>query len=246
MLRSVTPGTASRLRTVDHLETYGRHILAAIAPTLPIATCVDLGCGAGADLGIVRASHPQAQCYGVDFGDWNAETLRQSNITPLSVNIEAEPLPLADESMDLVIANQVLEHTKEVFWINHEIFRVLRVGGHLYLGVPNVLSLHNRLLGLAGVHPTSCKLLSAHVRPFSKRDTLLFYREVAGSCTALTGFYGAQFYPFPRSLARPLARLFPAAAFSIFFLIQKTGPYQGEFIAHLSRITLETNFFRGP
>lgn len=245
MLRSVTPGTSSRLRTVDHGETYGRHILAAIAPTLSISTCVDLGCGAGADLGIVQASHPQAQCYGVDFGDWNAAALRQKNITPLAVNIEAEPLPLADESMDLVIANQVLEHTKEVFWINHEIFRVLRVGGHLYLGVPNVLSLHNRLLGLAGVHPTSCKLLSAHVRPFSKDDTLLFYREVAGSCTTMAGFYGAQFYPFPRSLARPLARLFPAAAFSIFFLIQKTAPYQGEFIHHLSQITLETNFFRG-
>lgn len=136
MLRSVTPGTSSRLRTVDHGETYGRHILAAIAPTLSISTCVDLGCGAGADLGIVQASHPQAQCYGVDFGDWNAAALRQKNITPLAVNIEAEPLPLADESMDLVIANQVLEHTKEVFWINHEIFRVLRVGGISIWGCP--------------------------------------------------------------------------------------------------------------
>jgi len=62
-----------------------------------------------------------------------------AGIKPMSVNIEAEPLPLENESVELVIANQVLEHTKEIYWINHEIFRTLKVGGHLYLGVPNVL-----------------------------------------------------------------------------------------------------------
>jgi ubiquinone/menaquinone biosynthesis C-methylase UbiE len=245
VFRSVAPGTASRLTSVDHRETYGRHVLARLAPQIPIHTCLDLGCGAGADLGIIKANHPQAQCYGVDFGDWNATALKQAGIQPVAVNIEAEPLPFGPETMDLVIANQVLEHTKEVFWINHEIFRVLKVGGFLYLGVPNVLSLHNRILGLFGVHPTSSKLISAHVRPFSKGDTLLFYREIGGHFTELSGFWGSQFYPFPRSIARPLAQLFPSAAFSIFFLIKKTGPYQGEFIRYLSQVTLETNFFTG-
>jgi ubiquinone/menaquinone biosynthesis C-methylase UbiE len=246
MLRSVTPGTVSRLTTVDHGETYGRHVLAAIAPSLPIATCVDLGCGGGADLNIIQASHPQAQCYGVDYGDWNAAALAQAGIQPLAINIEADPLPFADQSMDLVVANQILEHTKEIFWINHEIFRVLKVGGYLYLGVPNVLSLHNRLLGLLGVHPTCSKMLSAHVRPFSKHDTLIFYREIGGHFTELAGFYGSQFYPFPKAVARPLATLWPTAAFSIFFLIKKTHAYQGEFINHLAQVQLETNFFTGP
>lgn len=245
MLKKVTPGTTSRLTIVDHAETYGRHLLRRFVRRLTVSDCVDLGCGAGDDLAIVREAHPGARCTGVDFGLWNRERLLERGIAPVSVDIEREPLPLADGSLDLVIMNQVLEHTKEVFWINHEVFRALRVGGHAWLGVPNVLSLHNRLLGLFGVHPTQAKMVSGHVRVFSRADTLLFYREVAGGFAAVREFAGSQFYPFPRAIARPLAAVLPSCAFSIFFLIEKTARYGGEFLAWLDGARLETNFFRG-
>ncbi|WP_219884784.1 methyltransferase domain-containing protein [Merismopedia glauca] len=60
-------------------------------------------------------------------------------IEVISRNIENQVFPFADETIDFVIANQVIEHTKEIYWINHEIFRTLKVGGYLWLGVPNVL-----------------------------------------------------------------------------------------------------------
>lgn len=245
MLKKVTPGTTSRLTIVDHAETYGRHLLRRVVRELAVADCVDLGCGAGDDLMIVRERHPRARCTGIDYGLWNSDALLERGIAPVSTDIEREALPFADETLDLVIMNQVLEHTKEVFWINHEVFRALRVGGHAYLGVPNVLSLHNRLLGLLGVHPTAAKMISGHVRVFSKADTLLFYREVAGSFAAVRQFAGSQFYPFPRAIARALAAALPACAFSIFFVIRKTAPYRGEFLDWLARARLETNFFRG-
>lgn len=245
MLKKVTPGTTSRLTTVDHAETYGRHLLRRVSRDLDISLCVDLGCGTGDDLMIVRGNHPRAQCFGVDFGLWNEAALSAGGITPISADIEKDALPFPDESVDFVIANQVLEHTKEIFWINHEVFRTLRVGGHLYLGVPNVLSFHNRVLGLAGIHPTSSKMISGHVRVFSKTDTILFYTEVAREFAAVRRFLGSQFYPFPRTIARWLAAALPTYAFSIFFLIQKTGPYRGEFVERLASVPLETNFFGG-
>jgi hypothetical protein len=116
------------------------------------------------------------------------------------------------------------------------------VGGYLYVGVPNVLSLHNRLLGLFGVHPTSAKMISGHIRVFSKKDMVLFYEQVAGGVAALEGFYGSQFYPFPKSLARPLAMAFPSLAVSIFCLIKKAARYEGQFLEWLSKTALETNF----
>lgn len=158
------------------------------------------------------------------------------------MNIENQSLPFENETIDLIIANQVLEHTKELFFINHEIFRTLKVGGCLYTGVPNVLSFHNRVLGLLGVHPTCAKMISGHVRIFSKRDTMLFYREIAGGFTAIEGFYGSQFYPFPPALARPLAAMMPSLAVSIFFLIRKVARYEGQFLQWLSKARLETNF----
>lgn len=245
MFKKVIPGTTSRLTVVDHTETYGRHLLRKATRDLDISLCVDLGCGTGDDLMVVREHHPRARCVGVDFGLWNKESLIRRGITPISANIESDALPFDDETVDFVIVNQVLEHTKEIFWINHEVFRTLRVGGHLYLGVPNVLSLHNRLLGLIGIHPTSAKMISGHVRVFSKSDTILFYNEIAGEFADIKEFHGAQFYPFPKAIARLLAAALPSCAFSIFFLIQKTAPYRGEFIERLATVPLETNFFKG-
>lgn len=245
MLRNVIPGTASRLTLVDHTETFGRHVLANIVRNLEISTCVDLGCGSGDDLMTVKEYSPASRLIGIDYGSWNQEQLIAKGIEPISINIENQALPFEDETVDLAIANQVLEHTKEIYWINHEIFRTLKVGGYLYLGVPNVLSLHNRIAGMFGVHPTCSKLISAHVRVFSKNDTLLFYREVSKGIAFVEGVYGSQFYPFPKVLARPLASLFPSLAFSIFFLIKKTANYNGEFIQWLSNIPLETNFYAG-
>lgn len=245
MFRKVIPGTGSRLTIVNHTETYGRHVLENVVQKLEISQCVDLGCGFGDDLQIVMKSHPSATCLGIDYGYWNKEHLIKIGIEPVSVNIETERLPFDDESVDFVIANQILEHTKEIYWINHEIFRILKVGGHLYLGVPNVLSLHNRILGLFGVHPTCAKMISAHIRVFSKQDTLLFYHEVAGNLISVEGFYGSQFYPFPGFIARKLANLFPSLAFSIFFLFKKRSQYGNQFIDRLSQVVLETNFFTG-
>jgi SAM-dependent methyltransferase len=245
MFRKVTPGTGSRLTIVDHTETYGRHILEKVVRKLNISLCVDLGCGEGQDLMTVKNIIPGCRCIGFDFGSWNREMLTYKGIESFEVNIENKPLPLDDETADLIIANQILEHTKEIYWINHEIFRTLKVGGHLYLGVPNVLSLHNRILGIFGMHPSCSKMISAHVRAFSRNDTLLFYKEIANSFAVVEAFYGSQFYPFPKKLARFFATLFPSFAVSVFFVIRKTRKYNGEFIEWLSKAPLQTNFYAG-
>lgn len=245
MFRKVNPGTSSRLTSVDHNETYGRHILKDFIQKIEIKNCLDIGCGVGADLSIIKEKLPNANLIGIDFGDWNKILLERLGVNVISVDIEKEQLPFADESLDFVIVNQVLEHTKEIFWINHEIFRVLKRGGFVYVGVPNVLSFHNRVLGLIGIHPTCNKMLSAHVRPFSKNDLKLFYKQIAKDFAVISRFAGSQFYPFPKKISRILSNMFPALSVSIFFLIKKTGPYAGQFISHLEKNVLETNYYKG-
>jgi ubiquinone/menaquinone biosynthesis C-methylase UbiE len=234
-----------RMRFVDYRETYGRHVLDSWSRNMPCATTLDLGCGSGSDLMIVKSYHPKARCIGVEYSDWAKTELIQKGIEPITVDIEREQLPLMNESVDLVIGNQILEHTKEVFWINHEVFRVLKIGGYFYIGVPNTLSLHNRILGLMGVHPTCVQLCSPHVRAFSKNDTIKFYNKIAPQGIKLVNFAGSQFYPFPKTLARPLSSVLPNLAVSIFFLFQKTCVYNGEFLSWLDQAKLETNYFQG-
>jgi len=245
IFRKVNPGSASSLGIVDHNESYGRHVLEHCIRHLHIAGCVDLGCGDGSDLSIVRKYNPNADLSGVDFGSWNSELLKKKGIKLVSIDIERDKLPFDDESVDLIIANQILEHTKEIYWINHEIFRCLKKGGHLFFGTPNILSLHNRIMMTFGFHPTQHKLLSAHVRPFSKRDVYKFYELIAGSFCKVKGFYGSQFYPFPKNIARVLSSIFPSSSFSIFFMIEKTGECKNEFLEWPAKAKLETNFYTG-
>ncbi len=189
----------------------------------------DLGAGSGRDLGIVRRLHPRAKLIAVEGGKEYAKSLAGKANEVLVANIERDSLPIKDGQADLIMANQVLEHTKEVFWIFHEVFRCLRVGGHFR--VPNVCSLHNRVLMLAGRQPTQHKLCSAHVRPFSKADTLAFLNACIGDGYELAEFRGAQFYP-PARISRLLAGALPTFAFTTFFPIRKTAEYGGGFATY--------------
>lgn len=233
-------------RFTDQSETYGPQVVEDLVRGLKdLRVVVDLGAGTGRDLGIVRKHHPQARLIAIEGGKDYASGLAGKADDIYVVDIEREPLPLTDGQADLIMANQVLEHTKEVFWIFHQVTRSLKLGGHFLFGVPNICSLHNRFLLMVGKQPTQHKVCSAHVRPFSKGDTLAFLNASFPGGYELVHFRGAQFYPFPKPVARVLANAFPTFAFTIFFLIRKIADYRDEFVTYPGRAGLETNFWTG-
>ena len=231
-----TGGSHPLARFTDQRETYGPLVVEQFVRNLThLRVAVDLGAGSGRDLEIVRRFHPQAKLIAVEGGTEYAHDLAGKADEIHVANIERDELPLADGQADLIIANQVLEHTKEIFWIFHEVSRSLRIGGHFLFGVPNVCSLHNRFLILFGRQPTQHKVCSAHVRPFSKGDTLAFLSACFPGGYKLEGFRGAQFYPFPARMSRLLANAFPTFAFTIFFMIRKIAEYHDEFATYPAR-----------
>jgi SAM-dependent methyltransferase len=240
---------------VDRSLNYGRHQVrrflhqvAADATTTPgkgRRIVVDIGAGHGDDLLLARREMPDAGLHAIEaFPPYQAE-LRDRGITVHELNIERDPFPWEDESVDVVIANQILEHVKELFWILHQVTRVLRRGGSLLVGVPNLASLHNRVLLALGRQPTAIQNHSAHVRGYTKRDIIQLLEICFPRGFALRGFGGSNFYPFPPLVARPLAALLPGMAWAIFLLLRKERTYAGEFLAHPVRHELETNFYLG-
>jgi SAM-dependent methyltransferase len=161
------------------------------------------------------------------------------------LHIERDRLPFESGPVDLVIANQVPEHTQELFWIAHEVSRMLRVGGSFVVGVPNLASLHNRVLLAFGRQPTPIRSASAHVRGFTRPDLLACFDDCfLGGCRC-AGFGGSNFYPFPPVLARPLARAFPTLAWGIFARLVKPSPYERQFLDYPVVHRLETWFHLG-
>ena len=232
---------------IDRSLNYGRPIVRRfLAAARPYRQVLDLGAGKGADLLAARALEPACALHAVEAFPPNVALLQREGIAVVALDLEREPLPFADRSIDVVIANQILEHTKEVFWIWHEIARVLAPGGQLILGVPNLASAHNRLLLLLGRQPSVIKTASAHVRGFTRPDLMQFLEEVCPGVFALRAHAGANFYPLPPLLAQPMARALPSLAWGLFLRLQKQAEYRGEFIAYPARARLETNFYTGP
>ncbi|OPZ39371.1 MAG: Demethylmenaquinone methyltransferase [Synergistetes bacterium ADurb.BinA166] len=105
------------------------------AGLLPGETVLDLGCGAGLDMFIAsRAVGPEGRVIGLDMtGEMlvaAAENLRElKNVTLVGGFIEE--IPLADESVDVVLSNCVINLSPDKSAALGEAFRVLRPGGRL-------------------------------------------------------------------------------------------------------------------
>jgi hypothetical protein len=113
------------------------------------------------------------------------------------------------------------------------------------IGVPNLASLHNRLLLAVGRQPTSIQSNSAHIRGYTRSDFVNLLRCFSEGYK-LQSWAGSNFYPLPRILARHASRIFPSMAWGIFMLFKKSRPYAKEFLDYPVSAQLETNFFLGP
>lgn len=134
-------------------------------------------------------------------------------------NFENGIIPFPDNHFDIVIANQVFEHLKNIYHLMDEINRVLKVGGILLFSVPNLASLHCRAQVLFGVQPTICKLFEAHVRvftPYALKRFLTF-----GNQFSIEHFTGSGYYPFPPRLSTVLSKLLPTSALFLLYVLRK-------------------------
>jgi SAM-dependent methyltransferase len=234
------------LAMVDRRLNYGRDIVARFVSGGDPAVVLDLGPGLGEDMAAVRAAHSRARIVGLEAYEPYAERLRALGFEAFDANIERETFPFHDGTVDLIVANQVFEHVKEIHWILHECARVLRVGASLVIGVPNLASLHNRLLLAVGRQPTSLANWSAHVRGYTKADLMATLDKGFPGGFRLMERAGANFYPLPGSLARIAARAWPGGAWGFFGRFEKVRPYAGSYLEWPKSQLLETNFYLGP
>lgn len=231
---------------IDKSLNWGRNIITQFALGLPEgASILDIGAGSGSDLLNVRANNPTALLNGIECYSEYQERLRAKGIAVFSLDIEKDRLPFEDESFDLIVCNQIFEHLKQIWWVMHEISRVLKVGGRLVIGIPNLASFHNRCLLLVGKQPTCNQNDGAHVRAYTKGDLIHFIVDVSGEMYQLEGYKGSNFYPLPPFLAKPLARLFPSLAVANFYRFRKVKKGPSGYLDYLKQHPLETNYFVG-
>ncbi len=96
------------------------------------ARVLDIGCGTGL---ILEGIEGGAFAVGLDFSKKALSCCRRRRINNL-VCADVEHLPIADSSVDLVLALDLLEHIEDDNALLREIVRILRPGGYLLATVP--------------------------------------------------------------------------------------------------------------
>ena len=208
------------------------------------AAVLDIGAGSGIDLlNITRSVHNKTvKPFAIEVHEPNVMEARKNGITVFPLNMEKDPIPAEDGSFDVVIANQTIEHTKEIFWIFSEISRVVKPGGIVLIGVPNLASLHNRILLLLGEQPTAIEVLGPHIRGYTAPSFKKF--ATCDNYFELLSVKGSNFYPFPSPVSGMLSKIFPTLSVGVFFLLRRTEK-KGRFIDILRSRFFETPYYQG-
>ncbi|MEI7794334.1 MAG: class I SAM-dependent methyltransferase [Thermoleophilia bacterium] len=181
---------------------------------------LDIGCWNGQrTLAYARAMQAQT-AIGVEVSPEQAATAAQV-MTCHMLDIETDPLPISDAGVDAIVCNQLMEHCKNIFLPLDEMWRVLRPGGTLIFSVPNLASLHNRVLLATGRQPTSIRPIGPHVRGFSHRSTCALLQ--LNGRFIVEDVVGVGFPPLPSRIGDRIAALLPGMSHTTVIAARRSG-----------------------
>jgi len=176
-------------------------------------SALDLGCGPGLrDLRLLRELGVSV-LVGIDAAHKRDPLVRRDSIDYVCADVDAHHVPTSDESFDLVIMDNVIEHIYDPRRLLGECRRVLKKGGILAVLTPNQARLINRfrlLLGRSVYYPLDV-WLGTRQEHISRKGQMVFAGHIReytivelGRMLNLVGFEIESVHLYPS--ARPSPR----------------------------------------
>lgn len=162
-----------RTKEAARINAWGTRVMQSRLRWIPFRAdwrVLDAGCGIST-LGKTFGNH----VYGFDINHESGKHARRNGIIFTRGDIEKK-WPYRDNTFDIVIASHVIEHVLNPDFLILEAKRVLKRGGLLIIGTPNLAAWFNRLLLLFGIQP-----FFAEVSTVDKTLGLKFTRKLTPS-----------------------------------------------------------------
>lgn len=141
-----------KLQEAAELE--NRKVILSLLEPNESASILDLGCGDGDFTLELGEEIGTKELHGIEIAE---EFRGQPEKRGIKVHIADlnEVLPLDSESLDVVHANQVIEHIYKTDVCLREVYRVLRHGGYAIISTPNLAALYIIFSLVFGWQPTA-------------------------------------------------------------------------------------------
>ena len=108
----------------------------------PEAKLLDCGCGDGEFTLEFAKKIGTNKVYGIEIDKEAAEEAKRKGIKIYNGDLNKK-LPLISSFVDVIIANQAIEHLYDTDTFVKEIYRILKPNGYVIVSTPNLASWHN-------------------------------------------------------------------------------------------------------
>jgi 2-polyprenyl-3-methyl-5-hydroxy-6-metoxy-1,4-benzoquinol methylase len=186
---------------------------------------LDIGCLAGKSM--LPFLQRDWNCYGIELSNASVEANKRG-IVCKKADV-SNGIPFDDDMFDIVWAEEIIEHILDTDYFLSECCRVLKKGGVLIISTPNLASLMNRLILLAGRYPRYVQYSNegaGHVRYFTK--TILNKRLEINGFTTIQVKGNFLSLPDPtknksirRAILAPLGDMLPGLSENLIFVGKK-------------------------
>jgi 2-polyprenyl-3-methyl-5-hydroxy-6-metoxy-1,4-benzoquinol methylase len=181
------------------------------------ARVLDIGCASGEFTLKVGGVIGTKRLHGMDIDEYSVEQAREKEIEAIVHDANAE-FPYEDDSFDVVVSNQVLEHLHNTDGFFSEVRRILNSEGYAVISTANLTSFHNLAFMDLGMMPPGLHVSRVQVGNFlygteTHGHVKLFTAAALRDLARYHGFkveklVGCGIYPFPRRISNLLSRIF--------------------------------------
>ena len=193
------------------------------------AKLLDIGCNDGSFTLDVAHHIGTSEIYGIEIDENNVQKARNNGVK-VTICDANEKVPFENNTFDVVISHEVLEHLLDTDNFFSEIHRVLKPKGYAVISTTNLSSLHNIFFILLGMQPPALHLSKIQVGNF------LYGTETHGHIKAFNvsalkdlsrhhnfdveKICGEGMYGLPKVVQRILCRLTPRYAIRLIIKIR--------------------------
>lgn len=151
---------------------------------------VDLAGGEGQFYDLLSKYKSDMDYTIVELSQKQRNIAKKKGIKTLSMDL-AKKFKFKDNSFDIIIASEIIEHIFDTKYFLSECNRILRKGGILVITTPNIATIGNRLGLLIGNRPSCIDARvegsPGHIRAFVKEDLVKLHKDAKLKIIKLVG-----------------------------------------------------------